>query len=148
MGCQSNLEIVHANVCAHCDRKMLKTAVQELRANHDGVPDADTCLLSQGYVCLGSVTLDRCLAPCPTNGTMCTGCAGPSFQVLTEPNRDIRTEVADRMSRLTAIPSDRIVAAMERAAKSHYAYAMASPMIGGKSTLLIKQWIADVEAEA
>ena len=71
----------------------------------------------------------------------------PSFQVLSEPNRDIRTEVADRMSRLTAITSDRIVASMEHASKSHYAYAMASKMIGGKSTFLIKQWIADVEAE-
>jgi F420-non-reducing hydrogenase small subunit len=136
------------NVCAHCDRKMLKTEVAALRANHDGVPDADTCLLSQGYVCLGSVTLDRCLAPCPNNGTMCTGCAGPSFQVLTEPNRDIRTEVADRMSRLTAIPREKVVASMEHASKSHYAYAMANKMIGGKSTFLIKQWIADVEAEA
>ena len=135
------------NVCAHCDRKMLKTSVRDLRANHDGIPDADTCLLSQGYVCLGSVTLDRCLAPCPTNGTMCTGCAGPSFQILTEPNRDIRTEIADRMSRLTDIPSSRIVSSMEHASKSHYAYAMASPMIGGKSTFLIKQWTADVEAE-
>lgn len=136
------------NVCAHCERKMQKTAVADLRSNHEGLPERETCLLSQGYVCLGSVTLDRCLSPCPNNGATCTGCAGPSVQVLTEPNRDIRSEVADRMSRLTAIPRERIVAAMERASKSHYAYAMATRMIGGKSTFLIKQWIADVEADA
>jgi F420-non-reducing hydrogenase small subunit len=136
------------NVCARCDRTMTKTAVTAVRANHDGVPDAGTCLLSQGYLCLGSATLDRCQAPCPTNGMTCTGCAGPSVQILTEPNRDIRTEVADRMARLTAIPRDAIVSLMERQAKSHYAYAMATRMIGEKPTFLIRRWIADVEAEA
>jgi F420-non-reducing hydrogenase small subunit len=136
------------NVCAHCDRSMKKSSVATVRYNHDGVPEPDTCLLTQGYVCLGSVTLDRCLAPCPTNGTACTGCAGPSLQVLTEPNRDIRTEVADRMSRLTKIPRDAVVAHIERGAKSHYSYAMASRMIGGKPTFLVRQWIADAEAEA
>lgn len=136
------------NVCARCDRTMTKTAVAALRANHDGVPETKTCLLSQGYVCLGSVTLDRCLAPCPTNGTVCTGCAGPSLQILTEPNRDIRTEIADRMSRLTAIPPEAVKSHLERTAKSTYAYAMATKMIGGKPTFLIRRWIAEVEAEA
>ena len=43
-------------------------------------------------------TLDRCLAPCPRHGVPCTGCAGPSENVIMEPQRDIRTEVATRMS--------------------------------------------------
>jgi F420-non-reducing hydrogenase small subunit len=70
------------------------------------------------------------------------------MQILTEPNRDLRTEVADRMSRLTAIPSEEIVASMERSGKSHYAYAMASKMVGEKPTFLIRKWIAEVEEEA
>ena len=103
------------NVCARCDRTMIKTEVRpRSRRNHDGIPEPGTCFLSQGYVCLGSVTLDRCLAPCPNNGIVCTGCAGPTMQVLTEPNRDIRTEVADRMARLTAIPRQAVVSAIER----------------------------------
>jgi F420-non-reducing hydrogenase small subunit len=134
-------------VCAHCKRTMTRSAVDQVRKNHDGIPDADTCFLSQGYVCLGSVTLDRCLAPCPANGIMCTGCAGPSMQVLTEPNRDIRTEVAGRMARLTAIPYETVVSEIERSSKSHYSYSMASRMIGQKPTFLIRQWIAGVEEE-
>lgn len=135
------------SVCASCRRDMVKTEVASLRSNHDGVPEANQCLLSQGYLCLGSVTLDRCLAPCPERGVPCTGCAGPTQQILTEPNRDLRTEVAERMSRLTRIPSQAIVAAMESSAKTHYAYAMASRMIGKKPTFLIHKWIADVEAK-
>jgi F420-non-reducing hydrogenase small subunit len=135
------------SICAKCKRRMLKSEIAQLKTNHEGIPDADTCFLSQGYVCLGSVTLDRCTAPCPNNGMICSGCAGPTMRILTEPNRDIRTEIADRMSSLTAIPRAEILAGIERSSKTHYAYAMASEMIGRKPTFLIKRWIAEVEEE-
>lgn len=134
-------------ICARCKREMVKSDVRELKANHDGKPDDKKCFLSQGYVCLGSVTLDRCMAPCPNNGMMCSGCAGPTMQVLTEPNRDIRTEVADHMANLTAIPREDIIRWIERNSKTYYAYAMATKMIGQKPTFLIRKWIADVEEE-
>lgn len=134
------------SVCGRCTREMVKTEVAAIRANHDGVPEAGRCLLSQGYLCLGSVTIDRCMAPCTPHGIPCTGCAGPTRQILTEPNRDLRTELADRMAELTAIPRAEVIGAIERSAKAHYAYAMASPMIGGKPTFLIRQWIAEREA--
>ena len=35
---------------------------------------------------------------------------------------------------------------IEQTAKTHYAYAMATKMIGKKPTFLMKKWIADVEA--
>ncbi len=132
-------------VCAHCQRNMDRCDTDRIQSYHEGIPDPSLCLLSQGYVCLGSVTLDRCLAPCPKNGVPCTGCAGPTMEILTEPNRDIRTEVADRMARLTRLEQPVIIKAMERSAKSHYSYAMASRMIGEKSTFLIRKWIAEVE---
>ncbi|KAB2891821.1 MAG: methyl viologen-reducing hydrogenase [Desulfobulbaceae bacterium] len=135
-----------STVCAACRRTMTKTDVTEIKQSHEGIPDDDICFLSQGYICLGSATLDRCLAPCPNHGIMCAGCAGPTMQILTEPNRDIRTEVADRMSRLTRIEKETIRAHIERSAKTHYAYAMATKMIGNKPTFLIRKWIADVEA--
>ena len=133
-------------VCAGCKRTMKKTEVTEIKASHEGMPDDDTCFLSQGYICLGSVTLDRCLAPCPNHGVMCTGCAGPTMQILTEPTHDIRTEISERMSRLTKIDAQAIKTHMEKSAKTHYAYAMATKMIGNKPTFLINKWIADVEA--
>ncbi len=133
-------------VCAGCRRVMKKTDVTSILDSQEGLPDDDVCFLSQGYICLGSVTLDRCLAPCPNHGVMCTGCAGPTMQILSEPNHDIRTEVSERMSRLTNIEEDTIINHMEKSAKTHYAYAMATKMIGNKPTFLIQKWIADVEA--
>lgn len=133
-------------VCAGCKRVMKKTDVAAIKDSQEGVPEEDVCFLSQGYICLGSVTLDRCLAPCPNHGIMCTGCAGPTMQILSEPNHDIRTEVSDRMSQLTAIDKQSIIEHVEKSAKTHYAYAMATKMIGNKPTFLIQKWIADVEA--
>lgn len=135
-----------ATVCRGCTRVMTKTDVSEIKSSQEGLPEDGICFLSQGYICLGSATLDRCLSPCPNHGVQCTGCAGPTMQILTEPNRDIRTEVADRMSRLTNIEADTIKQHMEKSAKTHYAYAMATKMIGNKPTFLIRKWIADVEA--
>lgn len=140
-------EMGQETVCGRCRRVMKKTDVSEIKDPLDGVPDENVCFLSQGYICLGSATLDRCLSPCPNHGVMCTGCAGPSMQILTEPTRDIRTEVAERMSRLTNIKKEDIVAKIEKSAKTHYAYAMATKMVGNKPTFLIQKWIADVEAQ-
>ncbi len=134
------------SVCGRCTRTMEKTDVAAIKQSSEGIPDKDRCFLSQGYICMGSTTLDRCMSPCPTNGVVCTGCGGATMQILTEPNRDIRTEIADRMSRLTCIPRETIIKEIERTAKSHYSYTMATSMIGGKPTFLIRKWLADAEA--
>lgn len=140
-------EVNHRSVCANCTRKMEKTEVAALKSHSDGIPDQEQCFLSQGYTCMGSVTIDRCLAPCPTNGVPCTGCAGATMQILTEPNRDIRTDIAERMSRLTKIDRGEIVQALERASKSHYSYTMATTMISNKPTFQIRRWIEDEQAD-
>ncbi len=134
------------SVCGRCTRQMIRGETPAIKNSLDGVPDESICFLSQGYICLGSVTLDRCMSPCPNHGIACTGCAGPTMQILAEPYRDIRSEVSERMSRLTAIERKTITAYMEKTAKTQYAYAMATKMIGSKPTFLIKKWIADVEA--
>lgn len=135
------------SVCAHCKRSMRKSGTDRILKHSEGVPDPEECFLSQGYICMGSVTLDRCLSPCPLNGVPCTGCAGATMQILTEPNRDIRTEIGERMSRLTRIPKEAIVKEIERTAKSHYSYTMATSMIGDKPTFLIKKWTEEAEEE-
>jgi F420-non-reducing hydrogenase small subunit len=140
-------EVSRRPVCAKCKRRMEKTEVTSTRSNSDGIPNDEQCFLSQGYTCMGSVTIDRCLAPCPANGVPCTGCAGATMQILTEPNRDIRTEIADRMSRLTKIGREEIISTLERGAKSHYSYTMATNMISKKPTFHIKAWIDEEHAD-
>jgi len=63
--------------------------------------------------------------------------------VILEPNRDIRTEIANRMSRMTKIPRADIIKELEKRSKTHYAYAMASPVFRQKPTFLLRKWIAN-----
>ena len=130
------------NVCFKCDRKMQHSEVKEVRRLHQLDVDPQKCFMSQGVPCMGSVTLDRCLAPCPTHGAPCTGCAGPSENVIREPHKDIRTEVATRMSMMTQIPREDVLHNIEVQSKTHYAYAMASPVFRQKPTFLLRKWIS------
>jgi F420-non-reducing hydrogenase small subunit len=91
---------------------------------------------------MGSATLDRCRGACPTRGMPCSGCTGPSESIVLEPNRDIRTEIATRMSMMTKIPKATITTEIEKQAKTYYAYAMASPVFRQKPTFLLRRWIS------
>jgi F420-non-reducing hydrogenase small subunit len=135
------------NVCFSCTRTMKRTEVTALRRGHEGALDPDLCFLSQGVICLGSVSLDRCLAPCPAAGVPCFSCGGPSDAVTLEPQKDVRSEVALRMSHLTKIPSEAIVTEIEHQAKTHFAYAMASPVFRQKPTFLLKKWLRPAAAK-
>jgi F420-non-reducing hydrogenase small subunit len=141
-------EFGHHNVCFQCNRRMKHSETTGIRRVHQVDVDRETCFLTQGVLCMGSATLDRCLAPCPTSGLPCTGCAGPSESIVLEPNRDIRTEIAERMSRMTKIPREAIIREIERQAKTYYAYAMASPIFRQKPTFLLRRWISQQGASS
>ena len=128
------------NVCFYCHRDMVKTDVAEIKRPHQGPFDPEICFLSQGCLCLGSVTLDRCMSPCMQVGVPCFACGGPSEAICLEPQKDVRSEIATRMSHLTKIPYATIVREIESQAKTHFAYAMASPVFREKPTFLLKKW--------
>ncbi len=127
-------------VCSACGRRMEKREGVKLQKGMSSGTEDDVCLLSQGVICLGSVTLDRCQAQCPDRGVACAGCAGPSVDVITEPHLDIRTLIARRMSPLTGIDQREIVEYMEREARTFYSYALSSPVIYRKPTVEIREW--------
>lgn len=129
-------------VCSECDRRMVKSQGASLQTAEVAAEDPDTCFLSQGVVCLGSVTLNRCQAPCPNIGVACTGCAGPSVEMIAEPHLDFRTMVARRMNLLTGIDKDEVISYFERDAKTFYAYALASPVLYRKPTVEMRDWAA------
>jgi F420-non-reducing hydrogenase small subunit len=137
----ADLHLTAATVCAGCERKMVKRKGIELsRGTVAADGDSTTCLLSHGVICLGSVTLNRCQSPCPNSGVACTGCAGPSLDIITEPHIDLRTALARRMNLLTGIAAEEVVSYLEQEAKTFYAYAVASPVIYQKPTVEMKAW--------
>jgi F420-non-reducing hydrogenase small subunit len=133
--------ITRHSVCYRCQRMMKKTGVDRILRTTEAALEPDLCFLSQGVLCFGSVTLDRCLSPCPAGGVPCFSCGGPTDTIILEPQKDVRSEVALRMSHLTSIAYDEIVKHIEMQAKTHFAYAMASPVFRQKPTFLLKKWM-------
>lgn len=133
-------EMMAKTVCSACERKMEKREGVQLQKGMSVGTEEDVCLLCQGVICLGSVTLDRCQAQCPNKGVACAGCAGPSVDLITEPHLDIRTMIAKRMSLLTGIDQQEIIDYMEREAKTFYSYALSSPSIYKKPTVEMREW--------
>jgi F420-non-reducing hydrogenase small subunit len=127
-------------VCSRCERTMKKQSGVKLQTARVTAPDDNVCLLCQGIICLGSVTMDRCQSPCPNRGVACAGCAGPSFDIIVEPHLDIRTLIAKRMHLLTGIDMTEIREYIEREARTYYAYALASPVIYKKPGVKIQSW--------
>ncbi|MGD9200571.1 MAG: methyl viologen-reducing hydrogenase [Chitinispirillia bacterium] len=129
------------SVCFNCKRLMKKTDVSQMQRLTEAMCENDICFLSQGILCFGSVTLDRCLSPCMGVGIPCFSCGGPIESIILEPQKDVRSEVAARMSHLTKIPYKNIVGEIELQAKTHFAYAMSSPVFRQKPTFLLKKWL-------
>ncbi len=136
----SKLPISMKTVCSACNRRMEKREGVKFQRGMSTAPEEDICFLSQGVICLGSVTLDRCQAQCPNKGIACAGCAGPSMDIITEPHLDIRTMIAKRMSMLTGIDRSEIQEYIEKEAKTFYSYAISSPIIYKKPTVEIREW--------
>ena len=126
------------NICYSCRRKMEKRPdVKLLRRNFEGLPDPDLCFLSQGYLCFGSVTLDRCIAPCPKAGVPCFACSGPSVHVLLEPQKDLRTMIAELIAQLTSIPVQEAAQELKEHFNAHALFLNSSPMMRAKPTIYI-----------
>ncbi|MCK5036070.1 MAG: methyl viologen-reducing hydrogenase [Candidatus Sabulitectum sp.] len=130
-------------VCSQCSRKMVKREGVVFKKGAVTAPEKDICFLSQGVICLGSVTLERCRAQCTNKGVTCAGCTGPSVAVVTEPHLDIRNMVAKRMSLLTDIDEKEILDYMAKEAKTFYSYALSSPIVYKKPTVEIREWVGE-----
>lgn len=90
-------------VCAECERRVNGAFSRELKLINDAIPEEKTCLLQQGYVCLGSVTRAGCGALCPHVGHPCDGCRGPSHKVLLHPSHGIYIDLVRRRSHYLGI---------------------------------------------
>ena len=69
-------------VCSECERKFKKRHVESLDVFPSLKSDPELCLLSNGTICLGSLTKGGCGGICPSGGLPCWGCRGPSGPVI------------------------------------------------------------------
>jgi F420-non-reducing hydrogenase small subunit len=64
-------------LCDECARKKGEKTITRIYRTHEKLPDADTCFLEQGFICLGPATRSGCGSRCIKSWTPCRGCYGP-----------------------------------------------------------------------
>ncbi|MEM2094390.1 MAG: hypothetical protein QXI32_03735, partial [Candidatus Bathyarchaeia archaeon] len=94
-------------VCIECHRKIVPAKLDRLYGIYEKEAVPELCLVSQGFVCLGSLTREGCGAPCPRAGFTCFGCRGPADSLLYRA-RDIYLLLVRALSKRTGIPEDKI----------------------------------------
>jgi len=94
-------------VCTECHRKITPAKLDRLHGIYEKKADPETCLVSQGFVCLGSLTREGCGAPCPRAGFTCFGCRGPSDSLMYR-SRDIYAFLIKVISKRTSIPEETV----------------------------------------
>jgi len=94
-------------VCTECHRKIVPAKLDRLYGIYEKDADPELCLVSQGFVCLGSVTREGCGAPCPRANFTCFGCRGPPDSLLYR-TRDLYSLLIKVISARTHIPEETV----------------------------------------
>jgi F420-non-reducing hydrogenase small subunit len=96
-----------AVVCTECHRKIIAAKLDRLYGIYEKEADPQLCLVSQGFICLGSLTREGCGAPCPRAGFTCFGCRGPPDSLMYR-SRDMYTFLITVISKRTGIPEEEV----------------------------------------
>lgn len=129
------------SVCADCQRNMEHVEFDKIYRRIEGDPDPEKCFLSQGYVCLGSVTLGRCGALCTAAGVACHGCGGPSLDVIREPSHDIYNGVIKRIAHLSKMPEAHVEKQLYDIGHIFYGFVIGSTIMEDKQVSQIPQLV-------
>jgi len=134
-------DVPKKSVCADCNREMEHIEFDKIHRRIEGSPKEGQCFLSQGYVCLGSVTLGRCGALCTEAGIPCHGCGGPSLDVLREPSHDIYNGVIKRIAHLSKMPEKDVEKQLYDIGHVIYGFVIGSTTMEDKQVSLIPQLV-------
>jgi F420-non-reducing hydrogenase small subunit len=111
-------------VCAECQRVARKEVQREIKRTLNTVPEKEECLLSHGYICLGSVSRGGCEAPCTHAGVPCLGCRGPIDRVFTESTHGILYDLVRRTSHFTGMTEKEVEEKLEDILHTFYAFTL------------------------
>lgn len=94
-------------VCTECHRKIVPAKLDQLYGIYEKEANHELCLVSQGFVCLGSLTREGCGAPCPRADFTCFGCRGPPDSLLYR-SRDMYALLIKVISARTGIAEEKV----------------------------------------
>jgi F420-non-reducing hydrogenase small subunit len=132
-------------ICAECDRTVKKELTPEIKRTVDNFPEEEECLLSQGYICLGSVSRSGCGAPCTKMGVPCMGCRGPIDRVFVEPKHGILYDLTKRISHFTGKSEEDITKQISDYIHTFYCFTLSMHELRKKDTEKVYKLIEKIE---
>ncbi|MEW6553182.1 MAG: hypothetical protein AB1384_02715 [Actinomycetota bacterium] len=119
-----------SSVCSECDVSGIPLPQPGPRRTTAGAPQAGKCLLEQGYLCMGPLTRDGCGANCVSELAIpCSGCRGPSNDVLCRGAVDPQGETIRRLARATGKNPREVQEAIADPAHAFFRYCLAEPLL-------------------
>ena len=108
--------IIKPIVCAECPRKPKKLAPKDMQIFPNHTIKNETCLVSQGILCLGLITKGGCGAACLQGGLPCWGCRGPMQKAVEKINSGSIYEdlVIDTIAHRSKLRVDKLRAVIRR----------------------------------
>ena len=120
-------------VCSECIRRVERKPVKSWSAHPGaGLPPED-CLLNHGLLCLGPITRGGCLAVCPSRGSRCMGCRGPSDMVLSSQLHSMHSDMVKFVSLTTGIKENKVEKVLGGMLKEVYLFTRCDPVIRSKA---------------
>jgi F420-non-reducing hydrogenase small subunit len=96
--------------------------------------DPETCLLAQGFVCMGPATRSGCGALCVTGNMPCTGCFGPTSRVKDQ-GAKMLSSITSNVSGTTPEEIDKIISGIPDPVGTFYRYGLAGSMLRRKKVI-------------
>ncbi len=132
-------------VCSECGRTIEHRALTNLESS--AIPDMEICLLSQGYICLGSVTRGGCSAQCPDTNMPCSGCRGPTDRVLMLPTHTVVRDFVSRVSHFSGRSTEDVLKDIEAIPWRFFPFTFASEAMKRKPYSQVVQLQAPLRKE-
>ena len=121
-------------LCAECPRKDSKPpdlTFTAFKRPHQALADPATCLLAQGFVCLGPATRGGCGALCVQGNMPCSGCFGPTSRVQDQ-GAKILSSLCANLGPTEAVEIDRVLATIPDPVGTFYRYGLAGSLLRGR----------------
>jgi F420-non-reducing hydrogenase small subunit len=121
-------------LCDECPRKESKPTdlgFGEFKRPHQAVIDPETCILAQGFVCMGPATRGGCEAVCVQGNMPCSGCFGPTSRVRDQGAKFLSSVASNVVAKETAA-IDQVLAGIPDPVGTFYRYGLAKSLLRRK----------------
>ncbi len=121
-------------VCGECPRTVQGDFAPDLHRTYETEIDPQECLLQQGFICLGSVTLAGCHAACTRAGAPCLGCRGPTQRLITQMSHGIYDDWVKRRAHYLRQSEKEVSNHLPHLRERLYLYTLAAPFLQKRRT--------------